>query len=174
MIACVQDPRQQSGGDARRRRHVDRVDNAIKQTGICLQVAAVILLFCAACGRENSQRTDALALLDRISALDLRVNSAERARRIERLRALTLSDAGLVRVRDRCAMVHAGLLAAEIEQATARQRLDAAEARGVPAPRAELEAIAAAVAHASQSLQSARAALPECEQSTLALSARYR
>jgi hypothetical protein len=173
MIACVQDPTQQTGGDARRTRLADRSVERPKQAGIGLHVAALILLFSAACSRDNSQRAEALALLERIATLDLRASSAERTRRIERLRALPLSDAALVRVRDRCALAHAGLLAAELEQATARQRLDAAEARGAPVARAELEAIAAAVAHASQSLQSARTALPECEQSTLALSARY-
>ena len=145
-----------------------------KRMKICLRIAGLGLLLSSACGGENSQRGEAQALLERISALDLKAVPAERARRIERLRALPLTDAGLARARDRCVLAHTGLLSAELEQALARQRLDAAAGRGTPVAKGELDAIAASVAHASQSLREAQAALPECEQSTRALAVRYR
>lgn len=132
----------------------------------------MILPLLHACGGDNSRQQEARELLERISALDLKAPAAERARRIERVRALPVSDPRLLRVRELCTEAHAGLLSAELEQAVARQRLDAAQARAASADRAELESIAASVAHASATLRAAQAALPECEQSMRALTMR--
>jgi hypothetical protein len=139
-----------------------------------LVIVGLILLPAPLLGCENSQRAQAQALLERIAALDPNAARAERTRGIERLRALPLSAAALVRVRDRCALAHGGLFEAEEEQAAVRERLDAAAGRGSPAAKTELEGIAALVAHARQTLAEARAALPECERSTRALAVRYR
>ena len=80
-------------------------------------------------------------MLERIAAVDLRAPLADRARQIAALRAVVLHDAKLVDVRDRCARVHAGLLAAEQEQAGARDRLGRAEQQ--KPDETELQAIAA-------------------------------
>jgi hypothetical protein len=134
----------------------------------------MILQSLLACGGDNSERTQARALLERISALDLRAPAAERARLIERLRAFAATDPALVRVRDQCAEAHAGLLSAELEQASARERLEAARARDGNPNKVELEAIAVSVAHASTTLRAAQAVLPECERSMRALATRPR
>src|SRR5688572_8038993 len=76
------------------------------------------------CGGEDARAQEAQALLERIARLDLRAPAHERARRIEHLRALTLADPELARVRDACTLAHAGLLAAESEQDAVRQQLD--------------------------------------------------
>ena len=113
---------------------------------------------------ENSHRTQARALLQRISELDSRAPFAARADQIAKLRSLALADAQLVEVRDRCARVYAGLLDAERAQADARARLS----RGASGKLedAELASIAAAVAQAGKQLSAAQTELPACERST--------
>jgi hypothetical protein len=131
----------------------------------------MILLLHAACSASNSERTEAQALLERISAVDLRAPFADRERQVAALRALELRDAKLADVRDRCARVHAGLLAAEQEQATARDRLGRAEQQ--KPDEAELQAIAASLAHAAAQLRAAQGELPACERSTRELALRF-
>jgi hypothetical protein len=104
--------------------------------------------------------------------MDPRAPVEQRARQLERLRAVPLEDPELARVRDGCAAAHAGLLAAEEEQAAIRARLDQAPDGGVG--QAELALMAALVARAGERLEAAQHALPECEQQTRALLARYR
>ena len=144
---------------------------SLKSRLILRFVAGVILLPHAACSRTNSERADAQALLERISAVDLRAPLPERARQVAALRGLELHDAALASVRDRCARVHAGLLAAEEEQANARERLGRAEQQ--KPSEAELQAIAASVAHAAAQLRAAQGELPACEDSTRALALRF-
>lgn len=125
------------------------------------------MLFCTwmACsmGADNTERAEARALLGRITDVDLRAPVLERGRQIDALRALGLRSPELVKIRDHCVQAHAGLLAAEREQTQVAQRLDHAGAEGLG--QAELAQIAASVAHAGQTLKSAQAALPGCEQS---------
>jgi hypothetical protein len=123
------------------------------------------------CGDSRAQQ--ARALLERIGALDLRAPADQRARQIERLRALSLRDPELAGVRDACALAHAGLLAAESEQTDARRRLDRAGDAGV-LRELELASIATAVQRAGERLRDAHGALPTCETQTRALLERYR
>jgi hypothetical protein len=143
-----------------------------KTRGIQRGVAGLILLACAACACGNSRRSEARALLERISAVDLHAPFSARATQVERLRALPLHDAALAAVRDQCARVHAGLLAAERAQVDARERLEHVASGQLG--QTELAAIAAAVAQAGRQLQAAQGDLPACERSTreLALHAR--
>jgi len=135
-------------------------------------VARLILCLGWACGSEDSRAAEARALLERIGSLDLRASAGERARKIERLRALQLAHPELAHVRDACALAHAGLLAAESEQAGVRDRLDQAGDGGLR--EAELTRLAAAVKQAGERLHDAQAALPECETRTRELLERYR
>ena len=73
-------------------------------------------------------------------------------------------------MRERCLQAHAGLLAAERQQADARVRIERAEAAGAHAgdagaqrDQAELKAIATSLADAARALRAAHQALPECE-----------
>lgn len=124
------------------------------------------------CGGEDPRAQQARALLERIARLDLRGPADERARRIEQLRALALTDPQLVRVRDACALAHAGLLAAESEQAAVRERLDRTGDAAINPP--ELALMAAQVQQAGARLRDAHDALPECETRTRELLERQR
>jgi hypothetical protein len=135
-------------------------------------VAYLIPALALGCGNDDSGAEQARALLDRIARLDLRAPADERARRIEQLRALALTDPQLARVRDACALAHAGLLAAESEQAAVREQLD--QPRDAPIGPAELAEMAARVKQAGQRLGDARSSLPECDAHTRALLERYR
>jgi hypothetical protein len=133
-------------------------------------VAGLILLWCASCHSANSEREDAEALLARIAAIDLRAPLDLRAQQIERLRTLPVRSPALANVRDGCARVHAGLLAAEKEQVRARERLGHARQ---PVSQAELTQIAADIAEAGQRLQKANAELPACQDATRKLALRF-
>jgi hypothetical protein len=86
-----------------------------------------------------------------------------RGQQIAELRTLKLSVPTLHEARERCVQAHAGLLAAERQQADSRARIERAEADG-RRERSELDAIAASLAEAARALQHAHQALPECEQ----------
>jgi len=133
-------------------------------------VAGLILLWCASCHSSNSEREDAEALLSRIASVDLRAPLDLRAQQIESLRTLPLHSPALASVRDGCARVHAGLLAAEQEQVRARDRLGRTRQ---PVSQAELSEIAADIAAAGQRLQKANAELPACQQATRKLALRF-
>jgi hypothetical protein len=126
-------------------------------------VAALILLSAVACGGQNSEREEARELLTRISKLDLNAPFERRGQQIEALRALKLTVPALHEARERCLQAHAGLLAAERQQADSRARIERAEAEG-RREQAELDAIATGLADAARALQHAQKALPECEQ----------
>src|SRR5262245_36434441 len=111
-------------------------------------VAALIPLLALACSRQNSEREEARSLLERIAAVDLRASFDQRAQRIDALRELALSSPKLHAVRERCVEAHAGLLAAERQQAAARIRIERAEDAGRRDP-AEVAAIAATLAGAA-------------------------
>lgn len=130
----------------------------------------MILLSGPGCGGNNSQRREAEALLARISAVDLSAPFDQRARQVERLRALQVHDPQLAGVRDACVRVQAGLLEAERQQAAARERL----AGSSKPSEAELDAVARKVASAGARLRQAQAELPACERSTRELAERYR
>ena len=177
MIQPVQARTQQSDHrvlERTRAQERDRRDRRAILRGKCRCVAALILIVAGACGRENSQRAEAQALLARISKLALDAPAEVRAEGIRQLRALPLTNPRLVHTRDQCALAHAGLLAAELEQAQVRARMDAAEKKASQVDKAELESIAAALAHATASLKEGQAALPECERATRALAMKYR
>jgi hypothetical protein len=133
-------------------------------------VAGLILLWCASCHSSNSEREDAEALLSRIASVDLRAPLDLRAQQIESLRTLPLHSPALASVRDGCARVHAGLLAAEQEQVRARDRLGRTRQ---PVSQAELTQIAADIAEAGQRLQKANAELPACQHATRKLALRF-
>jgi hypothetical protein len=126
-------------------------------------VAVLIPILASACGGRNSEREEARELLTRISKLDLNASFEQRGQQIEALRGVKLSVPALHEARERCLQAHAGLLAAERQQADSRARIDRAEADG-RRDRAELAAIAAGLADAARALQHAHRALPECEQ----------
>ena len=146
--------------------------NGLANSAISALIAVLLASVAPACGGEDSRAREAQSLLERIARLDLRGPAGERARRIEHLRALELSDPELARVRDACALAHAGLLAAESEQAAVRERLDGAADAAISA--AEVTLLAAQVKQASQQLLDAQRALPECETRTRALLERHR
>jgi hypothetical protein len=133
--------------------------------GAC--IASLILALLSGCGSSESHNEQVGALLQAIGTLDLRAPIDRRARQIERLRALPLKDPKLVHVRDSCVLAHAGLLAAESEQAGVRRKLDLAGDGGLTQP--ELVSIAASVRQAGERLRDAQGALPECEAQTRAL-----
>jgi hypothetical protein len=124
----------------------------------------MILCVDALSGCGNSHRTEARALLERISAVDLHAPFDARAEQIEKLRGLPLRDAQLIAVRDGCARVHEGLLSAERAQVGARERLSHATPGTIAD--SELTAIAATVAQAGRQLQAAQGELAACERST--------
>lgn len=131
--------------------------------GIAARTALLCLLMACSEAVGTTERTEARALLGRITEVDLRAPAPERGRQIDALRALELRSPALVTIRDQCVQAHAGLLAAEREQKEVRARLDHA---GAAAPaQAELAQIMASVAHAGQTLKTAQAALPGCTQS---------
>lgn len=167
----MQDGAQQSCGAAFALSWAQMRFRSVKYRVFLQFVANVILLLQTACARTNSERAEAQALLARISSVDLRASLPDRAAQIAALRGLVLRDAALVGVRDGCARVHAGLLAAEREQAGARERLGRVEQQ--KPTEAELQAIAASVAHAAKQLQAAQGELPACEHSTRALALRF-
>lgn len=125
-------------------------------------VAGLIPLFVLACGSQNSEREEARALLWRIADVDLRAPFDQRAQQIEALRTMKLGSRELLGAREQCVHAHAGLLAAERQQADARTRIGRAEDAGQRDP-AELVAIAAALADAAKGLRAAHAAIPQCE-----------
>ena len=125
-------------------------------------VAALIPVLAAACGLQNSEREEAQELLTRISKLDLNAPFDVRGQQLEALRAFPLRAPALHDVRERCVQTHAGLLAAERQQADARSRIERAEAAGTRDP-GELKAIAASLADAARALRDAHRALPDCE-----------
>jgi hypothetical protein len=126
-------------------------------------VAALIPILAGACGGQNSDREEARELLTRISKLDLNASFDVRGQQITELRTLKLTVPTLHEARERCVQAHAGLLAAERQQADSRARIDRAEAEG-RRDRSELDAIAASLAEAARALKHAHQALPECEQ----------
>ena len=135
-------------------------------------VAALILIGALGCGSENSRAEQARALLERIAAVNPDAPRAQRARQLEQLRAVPLQDPELARVRDACALAHAGLLEAEGEQEAVRVRLDRAGDGGLPP--LEVLAMQAALAQAGEKLRAAHGMLPECEGQTRVLTERYR
>jgi len=135
-------------------------------------VAWLILLLACGCRGGDSRSQQARALLERIAAMDLRAPLDQRARQIERLSGLPLADEQLVKVRDACSAAHAGLLAAEHEQQDVRSKLDQVGDAGLS--QTELSALGSALARAGARLRTAHAALPDCEDKTRELLARYR
>jgi hypothetical protein len=135
-------------------------------------LARLMLCLACSCGSDDSHAQQARALLERIAALDLQATASHRAGQIQRLRGLKLAHQDLARVRDACVLAHAGLLAAESEQAAVRGKLDRAGDAGLREP--ELTVVAAALRQAGERLRDAQQALPECETRTRALLERYR
>lgn len=131
-------------------------------------VAAMILPWALACGSRNSSRQEAQALLERISAVDLRAPHERRAQQVEALAKLPLASNELSAVRDACSKAHGGLLAAEREQAAARAALGRLAATA-ERDQAQLAAVAAQLSSAARQLQAAQAALPTCEARALDL-----
>lgn len=136
-------------------------------------VAAMILPCALACEARNSTREEARALLERISAVDLRAPLERRQRQVEALATLPLAEPDLIEVRDACGKAHRGLLAAERTQATARAELDRLDAAG-QREEAQLAAVARQLAAAARELQAAQAALPTCEAHARELAVRRR
>jgi hypothetical protein len=125
-------------------------------------VAAMILSGGIFACSDNSSRAEARALLERISAVDLRAPFEKRASQVQALSTLPLATAELVAVRDACSKAHGGLLAAERAQAAARVELDRLAA-AAQRDQAELAAVGAQLSAAASQLQAAQAALPTCE-----------
>lgn len=143
-----------------------------KRRGILPWVAGLILVLALACSSDNSHAEQARALLERIAALDPQAPLERRAGQLERLRELPLRHPDLVRARDACQKAHSGLLSAEAEQTLVRARLDRVGDGGLALD--ELADMRAMVTQAAERLHAARGALPECEDQTRALVARYR
>lgn len=122
----------------------------------------MILPVALCCGCGNSSRVEAVALLERISAVDLDAPYARREGQIKALSELPLATAELVKVRDACSKAHGGLLRAEQAQAAARTELDRLAA-ATERNQAELAAVAAQLSAAAGQLKAAQAALPTCE-----------
>jgi hypothetical protein len=146
--------------------------NTSRNSRIVAGVAGLILAISAGCGGDDARSEQARALLERIARLDIRAPADRRAQQIQHLRGLSLADPELARVRDACALAHAGLLAAETEQAGVRRRIEAAADAGPS--ELELASIASALQQAGRRLRDAHGALPECETQTRVLLERYR
>lgn len=125
-------------------------------------VAAMILSGGIFSCSGNSARAEALALLERISAVDLRAPFERRQRQVDALASLPLASTELAKVRDACSKAHGGLLSAERAQAAARTELDRLAAQS-ERDQSQLAAVAEQLAGAARQLQAAQTALPTCE-----------
>ena len=123
------------------------------------------------CGSEREQ---ALALLERVNAIDISAPPAERMPQLLALESLQLRDEPLHKIQQLCAGAHRALIDAEVEQSKARHSLDTAEANSTPAQRlAQTQQIADSIARSTAKLQQAQDSFPECEHRARELALRF-
>lgn len=142
---------------------------------VAVTVVVASLLY-AGCTSGPSEREQGRALLEQLQRLEPSSPTALRAKELDELDALPLSEPELREVRAVCSGVHRSLLQAEVKQASARQALEAAQREqrdGGIAPEQALR-IATAIRESDAELHSASVALPECQSRLRELTVRYR
>lgn len=130
----------------------------------------VSVLLCA-CGSEREQ---ALALLERVNAIDISAPPAQRMPHLMALESLRLQETTLNQTQQLCASAHRALIDAEVEQAKARHALDTAENNATPEQRlAQAKQITVAIERSTTKLQQAQESFPECERQARELALRF-
>jgi len=148
---------------------VERLDAVLRERLQRLTLVlggSLALLACATgCDAKASAREEATTLLTGITALQDERSLSARHKALEALAKLPLTTAEHRRVRDLCRAAHAGLLQAEVEQATAKQAMDHAvpPGSGAKLPHEAGQAIASAISRSNASLADAQARFPECQ-----------
>lgn len=129
------------------------------------------LMLTLGCGSEREQ---ALALLERVNAIDISAAPAQRMPQLSALESLRLGDESLSHLQQLCAGAHRALIDAEVEQAKARHSLD--QAGNAPPGQdrlADVKEIAAAIERSTARLQQAQTSFPECERQARDLALRF-
>jgi hypothetical protein len=137
------------------------------------ELVGVVLMgaLCLGCGGEREQ---ALALLERVNAIDISMPPAQRMPQLTALESLRLADAALGQIQPLCAGAHRSLIDAEVEQAKARHALDTAEGGKTPQQRlAQAKEIALSIERSTRKLQQAQETFPECERQARTLALRF-
>lgn len=122
----------------------------------------------------SSEREQALALLERVSAIDISELPAKRMPQLTALESLRLRDEPLRQLQSLCASAHRALIDSEVEQAKARHSLDNATDDKTPEQRAaRAETISTSIERSTAKLKQAQQIFPECERQTRALALRF-
>jgi len=123
------------------------------------------------CGSEREQ---ALALLERVNAIDISSLPAKRMPQLLALESLRLREEPLRQLQSLCAGAHRALIDSEVEQAKARYSLDTAgRAESSDQRDARAQTITASIERSTAKLQQAQQMFPECERQTRALALRF-
>lgn len=131
-------------------------------------------LFGLALAGCNAERDQALALLDRVNAIDISAPPAQRMPQLTALESLRLGNTQLSQMQQLCAGAHRALIDAEVEQAKARHALDTASAGHSASQRLETaKTVAATIERSTKKLEQAQSTFPECERQTRELSLRF-
>lgn len=123
------------------------------------------------CGSERDQ---ALALLDRVNAIDISALPAKRMPQLLALESLRLREEPLRQMQSLCASAHRALIDSEVEQAKARYSLDTVATTEAAEQRAaRAQTITASIERSTAKLLQAQQMFPECERQTRALALRF-
>jgi hypothetical protein len=122
----------------------------------------------------RTERDEARILFDRLDAVDVQLDHAARAPRVDDLQALSLEEAQLARMRDDCVAAHRALIEAEAQQQTARKALSRAEAQteGSLDP-AEAARLTEVIGRSQEAYERAKALFPACERHKRSLAMRF-
>lgn len=137
-------------------------------------LALVAALGCAACSGESTARLQARELVERINAIEDETSLAARKKALDALLLLPLTSGENRKARDACHAAHAGLFAAEAEQAMAKKALDDAQKGPSTAPLSadDGKRVAEAIERSNLALQAAQKHFPSCETAMQGLIAR--
>jgi len=140
---------------------------------LLLLVFIVSFLFFVAC--EDTERTEARALLKRLQSIDIHLPVNKRKIELSQLESLVLNEKELSRARDRCVRAHKALIAAELEQEHAKRILDKATALDPKASidKPDLVVIAEAIERSNSELKRAKDIFPSCEREIRKLELRF-
>lgn len=144
-----------------------------RSLGLLLSVSTVSLLFFVAC--EDTERTEARALLKRLQSIDIRLPVNKRQIELSQLESLVLNEKELDRARDHCVRAHKALIAAEVEQERAKRILDKATALdpNVSIDDPDFVVIAEAIERSNSELKRAKDIFPGCEREIRKLELRF-
>lgn len=136
----------------------------------------LLLLASAGCNGESAAKTEAHDLLQRIQAIEDDTSLEARKKALDALVLLRLESSDNRKARDACHAAHAGLLAAETEQAIAKKALDEAQKgpSGAPLSAQSGKLVADAIERSNRALAAAQKHFPSCETAMQGLIARAR